>query len=71
MPFSFFKFLISDCRKLTLEQRKQVLETSTKPTALYMKLACDTALRWKSFTEDTHTKLRATVSELIIQLFER
>lgn len=49
----------------------QVLETCSKPTALYMKLACDTALRWKSFSENTHEELRPTATELIIQLFER
>lgn len=58
-------------RKLTSEQRRQVLETCCKPTALYMKLACDTALQWKSFTTDTHTELKPTATELIIQLFER
>ena len=58
-------------RKLTPEQRRQVLETCSKPTALYMKLACDTALRWKSFTKDTHEELKPTATELIIQLFER
>ena len=58
-------------RKLTSEQRRQVLETCCKPTALYMKLACDTALQWKSFTTDTHTELTPTATELIIQLFER
>ena len=36
-----------------------------------MKLACDTALRWKSFTKDTGKELRPTATELIIQLFER
>ena len=58
-------------RRLTEEQRMQVLETCSKPTALYMKLACDTALRWKSFSENTHEELRPTATELIIQLFER
>lgn len=58
-------------RRLTGEQRMQVLETCSKPTALYMKLACDTALRWKSFSENTHEELRPTATELIIQLFER
>ena len=48
-----------------------MLETCSKPTALYLKLACDTALRWKSFTEDTHKQLKPTATELIIQLFER
>ncbi|CAH3135214.1 unnamed protein product [Pocillopora meandrina] len=58
-------------RGLTAQQRSQVLETCSKPTALYMKLACDTALRWKSFTENTHNELRLTATELIIRLFER
>lgn len=49
----------------------QVLETCSKPTALYMKLACDTALRWKSFSKNTHKELRPTATELIIELFER
>ena len=49
----------------------QVLETCSKPTALYMKLACDTAIRWKSFSENTQKELRPTATELIIQLFER
>ena len=49
----------------------QVLETCSKPTALYMKLACDAALRWKSFSENTHQELRPTATALITQLFER
>lgn len=49
----------------------QVLETCSKPTALYMKLACDTAIRWKSFSGNTQIELRPTATELIIQLFER
>ncbi|KAL9969786.1 hypothetical protein ACROYT_G022043 [Oculina patagonica] len=63
--------LENEKRKITEEQRLQVLETCSKPTALYMKLACDTALRWKSFSQDTHKELRPTATELIIQLFER
>ena len=68
---SLIGLIIKLCRRLTAQQRSQVLETCSKPTALYMKLACDTALRWKSFTENTHNELRPTATELIIQLFER
>ena len=68
---SLIGLIIKRCRRLTAQQRSQVLEICSKPTALYMKLACDTALRWKSFTENTHNELRPTATELIIQLFER
>ena len=68
---SLIGLIIKLCRRLTAQQRSQVLETCSKPTTLYMKLACDTALRWKSFTENTHNELRPTATELIIQLFER
>ena len=57
---SLIGLIIKLCRRLTAQQRSQVLETCSKPTALYMKVACDTALRWKSFTENTHNELRLT-----------
>ena len=56
-------------RCLTADQRRLVLETRPRPTALYMKLVCDTALTWPSYATDADTQLKPTSSEMIIELF--
>ncbi|XP_033121008.1 NACHT domain- and WD repeat-containing protein 1-like [Anneissia japonica] len=58
-------------RTVTSCQKKIIIgaHRDGKPTPLYLKLACDIAKSWHSYTEESHCKLADTVNGLINQLF--
>ncbi|XP_072178165.1 NACHT domain- and WD repeat-containing protein 1-like [Diadema setosum] len=59
-------------RTLTKEQKKIVLRAhqDNKPTALYIKIACDMADAWHSYTPLSTCRLAGTITGIITQLFE-
>ncbi|XP_077862125.1 NACHT domain- and WD repeat-containing protein 1-like [Saccoglossus kowalevskii] len=59
-------------RSLTPAQKQRVLTAyeDNKPTALYLKLATDIALKWKSYTDIADCHLAPTTVGLITQLFK-
>ena len=59
-------------RTILEKQKNYVMDAFQKcPLPLYLKLASDEALRWKSYTTDTDIHLQGTVREIIDGLFER
>lgn len=59
-------------RKLTPEQKQIVLQAhhDDTPTPLFMRLACDIAKKWKSYTPLKECKLADSTPGLIEQLFK-
>ena len=59
-------------RTILEKQKNYVMDAFQKcPLPLYLKLASDEALRWKSYTTDADIHLEGTVREIIDGLFER
>ena len=59
-------------RTILEKQQNYVMGAFQKcPLPLYLKLASDEALRWKSYTTDADIHLEGTVREIIDGLFER
>ena len=58
-------------RWLTTEQRRLVTEACTDASALYVTLACDEALKWRSYTEHEKMDLKPTATEMIQELFQK
>ena len=59
-------------RTILPKQKTYVMEAFQKcPLPLYLKLAFDEALRWKSYTPDSDLNLEPTIREIIDDLFDR
>jgi len=61
-------------RTLQFNQRKEILDNFNRKdngNPLYLKLAFEEALRWKSYTEEEETKLSPDIPGIIQNLFKR
>ncbi|XP_041462777.1 NACHT and WD repeat domain-containing protein 2-like [Lytechinus variegatus] len=65
--------LANNGRTLTKDQMKIVLKAhkDNKPTALYMKIACDMASNWNSHTPLKTCRIAGDITGIITQLFEQ
>ena len=65
-------WLKADNRAILPKQKSFVMDAFQKcPLPLYLKLAFDEALYWKSYTPDSEIHLEKNVREIIDDMFER